>query len=46
MTEIARDPLRGADFGFNEKDGGKLGLPKVGVDREDDIEDLVGDVVD
>ena len=46
MTEIGRDPLRGADFGFNEKDGGRLGLSGVGVDREDEIEDLVGDVLD
>lgn len=46
MTEIARDPLRGADFGFDEKDGSTSGLPGVGVDREGVIEDLVCDVLD
>ena len=44
MTCIARDPLRG---GFNEKAGGRLDFPGVGVDREGEIEDLVdGDVLD
>ena len=47
MTCIARDPRRGADFGFDEKDGGRLDFPGAGVDREDEIEDLVnGDVLD
>lgn len=47
MTCIVRDPLRGADFGFDEEDGGRLELPEVGVDIKGEVEDLVdGDELD